>query len=75
MLFAGAKVSHFALLPQGQPERSERVVNIVKAMDEAGFGNCTNTGACEAACPKEISLENIARLNREYVKAVVFGRK
>jgi succinate dehydrogenase / fumarate reductase iron-sulfur subunit len=75
MLFAGAKVSHFALLPQGQPERVDRVVNIVNAMDAAGFGNCTNTGACEAACPKEIKLENIARLNREYLKAVVFGRK
>jgi succinate dehydrogenase / fumarate reductase iron-sulfur subunit len=75
MLFAGAKVSHFALLPQGQPERADRVRNIVKAMDEAGFGNCTNTGACEAACPKEITLENIARFNREYMRSILGSRK
>ena len=75
MLFVGAKVSHFALLPQGQPEREERVLGMVAQMDEEGFGNCTNTGACEAACPKEISLENIARLNREYAKAAIVKRK
>ncbi len=75
MLFVGAKVSHFALLPQGQPERTERVLNMVEQMDLEGFGNCTNTGACEAACPKEISLENIARMNREYIRATVVKRK
>ena len=69
MLFVSAKVSQFALLPQGQPERVDRVLNMVKEMDEAGFGNCTNTGSCEAECPKEISLENIARMNREYLFA------
>lgn len=70
MLFLSAKVSQLALLPQGDPERRERVVAMVKAHDEAGFGSCTNTGACEAECPKEISLIHIARLNREYVRAV-----
>lgn len=69
MLFVSAKVSQLALLPQGQIERKERVLNMVKQMDEEGFGNCTNTGACEAECPKNISLENIARLNREYLSA------
>jgi succinate dehydrogenase / fumarate reductase iron-sulfur subunit len=69
MLFVSAKVSQLALLPQGQVERKERVLNMVKQMDEEGFGNCTNTGACEAECPKNISLENIARLNREYFGA------
>ncbi len=69
MLFVSAKVSQLALLPQGQIERKERVLNMVKQMDEEGFGNCTNTGACEAECPKSISLENIARLNREYLGA------
>ena len=69
MLFVGAKVSQFALLPQGQVEASERVLNMVAQMDKEGFGNCTNTGACEIECPKEISLENIARMNREYLKA------
>jgi succinate dehydrogenase / fumarate reductase iron-sulfur subunit len=58
-------------LPQGQIERKERVLNMVKQMDEEGFGNCTNTGACEAECPKSISLENIARMNREYMGASV----
>jgi succinate dehydrogenase / fumarate reductase, iron-sulfur subunit len=66
MLFLSAKVSQLALLPQGQVERQDRVLNMVKQHDEEGFGNCTNTGACEAECPKSISLENIARLNREY---------
>lgn len=65
MLFVGAKVSHFALLPQGRVERAERVHSMVAQMDEEGFGACTSTGACSAACPKEISLSNIARLNRE----------
>lgn len=69
MLFVGAKVSQYALLPQGQPEAKERVLNMVATMDEEGFGSCTNTGACESECPKEISLEHIARMNREFVKA------
>ncbi|WP_179344481.1 succinate dehydrogenase/fumarate reductase iron-sulfur subunit [Winogradskyella ursingii] len=69
MLFVGAKVSQFALLPQGQIEATDRVLNMVKQMDEEGFGNCTNTGACEVECPKGISLENIARMNREYLVA------
>ncbi len=69
MLFVGAKVSHLALLPQGQLEAPDRVLHMVTKMDELGFGNCTNTGACEAECPKGIKLTNIARLNREYYKA------
>lgn len=69
MLFVSAKVSQLALLPQGQVEREDRVLNMVKVMDEEGFGNCTNTGSCEAECPKNISLENIARMNREYLFA------
>jgi succinate dehydrogenase / fumarate reductase iron-sulfur subunit len=69
MLFVSAKVSQFALLPQGGPERETRVLDMVAQMDKEGFGSCTNTGACEAECPKEISLENIARLNREYTAA------
>ena len=69
MLFVSAKVSQFALLPQGQVERTDRALNMVKEMDALGFGNCTNTGSCEADCPKEISLDNIARLNREYLMA------
>ena len=73
MLFVGAKVSQFALLPQGQVEATDRVLNMVKQMDEEGFGNCTNTGACEIECPKGISLENIARLNREYLSASLKG--
>jgi len=71
MLFVGAKVSQFALLPQGRVEAKERVMNMVKQMDEEGFGNCTNTGACEIECPKNISLENIARMNREFLKASI----
>ncbi len=71
MLFVSAKVSQFALLPQGQVEAGERVLNMVEQMDKEGFGNCTNTGACEIECPKGISLESIARLNREYLKASV----
>lgn len=69
MLFVSAKVSQFALLPQGRVEATERVLNMVEAMDNEGFGNCTNTGACEVECPKGISLENIARMNREYLSA------
>ncbi|MEM7646053.1 MAG: succinate dehydrogenase/fumarate reductase iron-sulfur subunit, partial [Pseudomonadota bacterium] len=74
MLFTGAKVSQYAVLPQGQPERMKRVLNMVRKMDELGFGNCTNTGACEMACPKEISLENIARMNRDFLKASIGER-
>ena len=69
MLFVSAKVSQLALLPQGQPERESRVLNMVAQMDKEGFGNCTNTYACEAECPKGISVSNIARLNREFLKA------
>lgn len=69
MLFVSAKVSQLSLLPQGQVEREARALNMVKQMDEEGFGNCTNTYSCEAECPKEISVENIARMNREYMMA------
>ena len=69
MLFVSAKVSQFSYLPQGQVEAKERVLNMVKQMDEEGFGNCTNTGACEVECPKGISITNIARMNSEYLKA------
>ena len=71
MLFVGAKVSQFALLPQGQVEAADRVRNMVAQMDLEGFGNCTNTGACEIECPKGISLDNIARMNRELMKASI----
>jgi succinate dehydrogenase / fumarate reductase iron-sulfur subunit len=71
MLFVAAKVSHLALLPQGKPERERRVLNMVRTMDQAGFGNCTVTGSCEAVCPKEITLDFIARMNREYGKALL----
>lgn len=74
MLFVSAKVSQYALLPQGHPEREERVLRMVDQMDEEGFGACTNTGACAAECPKEISLSNIARLNREYIRASVIKK-
>lgn len=69
MLFVSAKVSQFSLLPQGKVEARDRVINMVNQMDAEGFGNCTNTGACEVECPKGISLENIARMNREYLKS------
>jgi len=69
MLFVSAKVSHLALLPQGEPEKRSRVFNMIAQMDKEGFGACTNTGACEATCPKEISLSNISRLNKEYLFA------
>ena len=71
MLFVSAKVSHLSLLPQGKVEEDRRVLNMVATMDEAGFGNCTNTGSCEAACPKEITLDNIARMNRLYARALL----
>ena len=73
MLFVSAKVSQYSLLPQGKVEATDRVMNMVKQMDEEGFGNCTNTGACEVECPKGISLENIARMNREYLYASLKG--
>ncbi|MDH7461286.1 succinate dehydrogenase/fumarate reductase iron-sulfur subunit [Chitinophagaceae bacterium 26-R-25] len=69
MLFVSAKVSHLALLPQGQPEHKGRALNMIAQMDKEGFGSCTNTGACEAVCPKEISLTNIGRLNNEFLVA------
>lgn len=75
MLFAGAKISHLGLLPQGQAERERRVLSMVRTMDEYGFGNCSNTGACELACPKEITLENIARMNRDFLSASIKERK
>lgn len=73
MLFVSAKVSQYALLPQGRVEATDRVLNMVKQMDEEGFGNCTNTGACEVECPKGISLEYIAQMNREYLSASLKG--
>jgi succinate dehydrogenase / fumarate reductase iron-sulfur subunit len=73
MLFVSAKVSHLSLLPQGEPERKTRAYNMVHQMDVEGFGSCTNIGACEAECPKGISLENIARLNREFVGSMLSG--
>jgi len=75
MLFVGAKVSQFSLLPQGKIEANERVLNMVNQMDIEGFGNCTNTGACEVECPKGISLENIARMNRDFMSATVKSEK
>jgi|TARA_B110000483_G_scaffold26349_2_gene31546 succinate dehydrogenase / fumarate reductase iron-sulfur subunit len=74
MLFTSAKVSQLSLLPQGKIEASERVMNMVKQMDLEGFGNCTNTGACEVECPKGISIENIARMNREYLSASITSK-
>tara|TARA_B100001250_G_scaffold387254_1_gene384461 strand:- start:453 stop:1217 length:765 start_codon:yes stop_codon:yes gene_type:complete len=71
MLFVAAKVSHLSLVPQGQPERERRALAMVKQMDDEGFGNCTVTGSCEAVCPKEISLDFIARMNREYGRALI----
>ncbi len=75
MLFVSAKVTHLALLPQGSPERKIRALNMVAQMDKEGFGSCTNTGACEAICPKGISIENIARLNKEYLMAGLTSEK
>lgn len=74
MLFTSAKVAHLALLPQGDVERTERVLSMVKSMEDSGFGNCSNTGACSLACPKEISFENIALINREFLRASVKNR-
>jgi succinate dehydrogenase / fumarate reductase iron-sulfur subunit len=73
MLFVAAKNAHLGLLPQGQAERYRRAFSMVKAMDEAAFGSCTNTNSCEAVCPKEISVEFIARLNRDYAVALLRG--
>jgi len=73
MLFVSAKVGHLGLLPQGQPERERRALSMVKAMDDEGFGACTVTGSCEAVCPKDIRLEFIARLNRDYARALWQG--
>lgn len=75
MLFVSAKVSQFSLLPQGKVEANRRVKNMVSQMDAEGFGNCTNTGACEVECPKGISLDNIARMNREFLKASIAGEE
>jgi succinate dehydrogenase / fumarate reductase iron-sulfur subunit len=75
MLFVSAKVSHLALLPQGNPERKQRVTSMIAQMDKEGFGSCTNTYACEAECPKEISVMNIARLNREYLHSSLSGKQ
>ena len=73
-LFVAAKVSHLGLLPQGQPERNSRALAMVTQMDEERFGSCTNHGECEASCPKEISIDFIARMNRDYLKALFFSR-
>jgi succinate dehydrogenase / fumarate reductase iron-sulfur subunit len=73
MLFVAAKVSHLSLLPQGHPERARRALDMVQQMDELGFGNCSNEKECEAACPKGISIRNIARLNREFLKAAILS--
>jgi succinate dehydrogenase / fumarate reductase iron-sulfur subunit len=75
MLFVAAKVSHLGILPQGKPEKEQRVVSMVRTMDAEGFGNCTVTGSCEAVCPKEISLNFIARMNREYGTAILKSKK
>jgi len=75
MLFVSAKISHLSLLPQGQPEAKSRVMKMIAKMDELGFGNCSNTGACEAECPKGIKISNIARMNREYYAAIVSQAK
>ncbi|MGD8763989.1 MAG: succinate dehydrogenase/fumarate reductase iron-sulfur subunit, partial [Desulfobacteraceae bacterium] len=73
MLFAGAKISHLALLPQGKPEAAKRALSMLKTMDALGFGNCSNERECEAQCPKEISIVNIAQMNREFLKAAFFS--
>ncbi len=75
MLFIGAKVSHLALLPQGRPEAAKRAISMIRTMDELGFGNCSNHKECEAVCPKNISIINIARLNREFLKAAFFSNQ
>lgn len=75
MLFVSAKISHLGLLPQGQPERNERALKMVAAMDNEGFGNCSNTRACESTCPKEIKIENIRRMNGDYLRAKASERE
>jgi len=75
MLFVGAKVSHLTLLPQGKPEAAKRAISMIRKMDELGFGNCSNHTECEAVCPKNISIINIARLNREFIKAAFFSNE
>lgn len=75
MLFTAAKISHLGLLPQGQPERDKRAVSMVNQMDKEGFGGCTNIGECQAACPKDISIDFIARLNRDFIASSVLGSK
>ncbi|HLY84592.1 MAG TPA: succinate dehydrogenase/fumarate reductase iron-sulfur subunit [Acidimicrobiales bacterium] len=75
MLFTAAKITHLGVLPQGQPERHTRVLNMVATMDSLGFGNCTNIGECSAVCPKEISLETIARMNRDLIRATLRRKK
>ncbi|MFH1618508.1 MAG: succinate dehydrogenase/fumarate reductase iron-sulfur subunit [bacterium] len=75
MLFTGAKVSHMALLPQGHPERKKRTLEMIETMDSLGFGNCTNEAECEAVCPKDIKLGNIACMNREFLLAALFGKQ
>jgi succinate dehydrogenase / fumarate reductase iron-sulfur subunit len=75
MLFVSAKITQLGLLPQGQPERYRRAQSMVAQMDEEGFGNCTNTGACEAECPKEIKLTNIARMNNDFLSAKLFHQE
>jgi succinate dehydrogenase / fumarate reductase iron-sulfur subunit len=74
MLFVSAKVSQLALLPQGKPEATRRVLAMLRAMDNCGFGNCTNHRVCESACPKQVSITHIARFNREFLKAALFGK-
>jgi succinate dehydrogenase / fumarate reductase iron-sulfur subunit len=74
-LFTSAKVSHLSLLPQGQAERNARVVEMVHRHDAEGFGSCSNEGECEAVCPKEIPITNIARMNREYFRAMLLSRE
>lgn len=74
MLFVGAKVAHLAKMPQGQVERGKRVLNMIQTMDNEGFGSCTNHGECSASCPKEINLDAIATLNREFMRASLFGK-
>jgi succinate dehydrogenase / fumarate reductase iron-sulfur subunit len=73
MLFTSAKISQLALMPQGRPERKRRALSMVAAMDEEGFGNCSNHRECEQVCPKKISIRHIARMNREYLAAALFG--
>jgi succinate dehydrogenase / fumarate reductase iron-sulfur subunit len=75
MLFVSAKLSHLNMLPQGEPEKNRRVLNMMKTMEEAGFGNCSNTGACALSCPKEISFENIASMNRDFAVAAAKARE